>query len=419
MHSRNRYIQTPDFGQLAEAYPALKKLPRLSLKGATVDFKDPDAQRCITEALLQRDFNLKIQIPDDRLCPPVPNRLNYLLWIQDILRACPNTNEEVVGIDMGISDIPSSRMSIGRLGNLEIYWNCEEIDELSYTSAKQNVESNNLAERITIVKIRAEADEPILAPLFTSSTSQRFAFTMCNPPFYASHEEMLHSAEAKELAPNAVCTGAPTELLTPGGEIAFITKMIHESTDQATRERCLWYTSMLGKLSSLGPIVDKLKEYGIDNYALTQFIQGQTKRWGVAWSFTDLRLPDAIARIQNPSITQYLPPRNTIRQSVPTPTTLDTVAHIVSSIGGSVSTARRVEYMIVEARGDTWSRAARRRQGKTEAVDSSQGVKMTCTIVVLETEKEKQVVFQWTKGRDRTLFESFSSHVCRKLMNAK
>ncbi|ESK91055.1 duf890 domain protein [Moniliophthora roreri MCA 2997] len=416
MHSRNRYIQTPDFGQLAEAYPALKKF----LKGATVDFKDPDAQRCITEALLQRDFNLKIQIPDDRLCPPVPNRLNYLLWIQDILRACPNTNEEVVGIDIGTGASVIYPLLGCRLEGSEIWrFIGTEIDELSYTSAKQNVESNNLAERITIVKIRAEADEPILAPLFTSSTSQRFAFTMCNPPFYASHEEMLHSAEAKELAPNAVCTGAPTELLTPGGEIAFITKMIHESTDQATRERCLWYTSMLGKLSSLGPIVDKLKEYGIDNYALTQFIQGQTKRWGVAWSFTDLRLPDAIARIQNPSITQYLPPRNTIRQSVPTPTTLDTVAHIVSSIGGSVSTARRVEYMIVEARGDTWSRAARRRQGKTEAVDSSQGVKMTCTIVVLETEKEKQVVFQWTKGRDRTLFESFSSHVCRKLMNAK
>ncbi|EEB90306.1 hypothetical protein MPER_11501 [Moniliophthora perniciosa FA553] len=65
-----------------------------------------------------------------------------------------------------------------------------EIDDLSYTSAKQNVESNNLSERIQIVKIRAEADEPILTPLSTSSTSQKFAFTMCNPPFYASHEEL-------------------------------------------------------------------------------------------------------------------------------------------------------------------------------------------------------------------------------------
>lgn len=31
-----------------------------------------------------------------------------------------------------------------------------------------------------------------------------FDFTMCNPPFYSSFEEVARSASEKELAPNAV-----------------------------------------------------------------------------------------------------------------------------------------------------------------------------------------------------------------------
>jgi hypothetical protein len=30
----------------------------------------------------------------------------------------------------------------------------------------------------------------------------------------------------------------------------------------------------------------------VDNYGVTEFIQGQTKRWGIAWSFGSDRLPD-------------------------------------------------------------------------------------------------------------------------------
>jgi 23S rRNA (adenine1618-N6)-methyltransferase len=77
-------------------------------------------------------------------------------------------------------------------------------------------------------------------------------------------------------------------MVTEGGEIAFVYRMIEESL--RLRERVVWYSSMLGKLSSVSVIVEKLMEHGNNNYAVTEFVQGsKTKRWAVAWSWTDLR----------------------------------------------------------------------------------------------------------------------------------
>ncbi len=84
-------------------------------------------------------------------------------------------------------------------------------------------------------------------------------------------------------------------MVTPGGEVAFVSRMIDESF--ALQDRVRWYTSMLGKFSSLGTIVKILQDKGIGNYAVTEFVQGsKTRRWGLAWSFEDLRPRMDLAR---------------------------------------------------------------------------------------------------------------------------
>lgn len=77
-------------------------------------------------------------------------------------------------------------------------------------------------------------------------------------------------------------------MITSGGELTFVTRMIEES--RTLDDQVLWYTAMLGKISSVTSIVETLIAHKNHNYAVTEFIQGsKTRRWAVAWTWTDMR----------------------------------------------------------------------------------------------------------------------------------
>lgn len=65
-----------------------------------MDFKCPEAIRSLTATLLKEDFNLSVDLPTDSLVPRVPLRLNYILWLEDILIQ-NGLNEGACGIDIG------------------------------------------------------------------------------------------------------------------------------------------------------------------------------------------------------------------------------------------------------------------------------------------------------------------------------
>jgi 23S rRNA (adenine1618-N6)-methyltransferase len=120
---------------------------------------------------------------------------------------------------------------------------------------------------------------------------------MTNPPFYDSAASMAQSAKQKSRPPNSSCTGAPVEMITPGGEVAFVCRLISESLLSTIKHRIQWFSSMLGKLSSVASVIEYLKDQGCTNYAVTEFIQGQkTRRWCVAWSCMGFRPTLAVAR---------------------------------------------------------------------------------------------------------------------------
>ncbi|XP_057966586.1 uncharacterized protein LOC131156715 isoform X2 [Malania oleifera] len=105
---------------------------------------------------------------------------------------------------------------------------------------------------------------------------EEFDFCMCNPPFFESIEEA-------GLNPKTSCGGTPAEMVCPGGEQAFITSMIEDSV--VLKQSFRWYTSMVGRKANLKTLVSKLRAVGVTIVKTTEFVQGHTCRWGLAWSF--------------------------------------------------------------------------------------------------------------------------------------
>lgn len=129
MHSRNPYKTVPDFKQLALLYPDFRNVAnivslcafkysldcvsnvivnRVGLQDLTgkvkIDFKNEECIRILTQVLLKHDFNLDVKIPPNKLIPTLPLRLNYVLWIEDLIKHSSLCNmKEAVGIDIGIA----------------------------------------------------------------------------------------------------------------------------------------------------------------------------------------------------------------------------------------------------------------------------------------------------------------------------
>lgn len=95
MHPRNPYkLKRPDFKILSSKYEFFRNHASTDQHGRVhIDFKSPECLKALTWALLKEDFDLDIDIPLDRLIPTVPLRLNYILWLEDILEVIRNCEE--------------------------------------------------------------------------------------------------------------------------------------------------------------------------------------------------------------------------------------------------------------------------------------------------------------------------------------
>lgn len=166
-----------------------------------------------------------------------------------------------------------------------------DIDDDSLQYSRQNITRNGLSDAITVIKASADSQFSVLstepALPFTS-----IDFTMCNPPFF---EDDVTTAEptadtanknrtGKRPYPTNASTGIKSELSTGGGEIGFVEQMIRDSGD--LKERIKVFTTMLGHKSSLAAVETRLKTNGIWNYSTTEFCQGRTTRWGIAWTYS-------------------------------------------------------------------------------------------------------------------------------------
>ncbi|XP_066932211.1 RNA N6-adenosine-methyltransferase mettl16-like [Clytia hemisphaerica] len=302
MHERNIFKNDkPNFEQLAQEYPEFTPYLHKGSSGKPyVNFKDPAALRALSVVLLKKYFDLNLEIPLDRLIPTIPLRLNYLHWIEDLLNLneTEECGDEFLGIDVGCG----ASCIYGLLGNKMNQWKfiATDVDETSCKYAQQNVEQNHMQHQITIQHKRENESffESVLSQ-HPQSQTKLFHFTMCNPPFFAEVYDghVTYNRTNRRPSPASTSTATESERATEGGEVSFVERMIDESL--RTKNAIRWYTTMLGKKSSMKPLIQRLKDAEITNYTTTEFSQGRTTRWGLAWSFSDNRPPSKL--LEKPS----------------------------------------------------------------------------------------------------------------------
>ena len=119
----------------------------------------------------------------------------------------------------------------------------------------------------------------------------RFAFTICNPPFHNSKEEATKGSlrkvnnlsDTKTTTPVLNFGGQNAELWCPGGELGFITQMIYESAKYPMQ--CLWFTTLVSKQSHLSSIYKTLNKVNVAQIKTIDMAQGQKTSRIVAWTF--------------------------------------------------------------------------------------------------------------------------------------
>ncbi|XP_053313139.1 RNA N6-adenosine-methyltransferase METTL16 [Spea bombifrons] len=285
MHPRNRYKdKPPDFAYLASKYPEFQQHVTLSLAGkVSLNFKDPEAVRALTCTLLKEDFGLSIDIPLERLIPTVPLRLNYIHWVEDLINYHDSDKTALRrGIDIGTGASCIYPLLGATLNGW--YFLATEVDDICFNYAKKNVEQNNLADLIKVVKV---PQKTLLMDALKEESEIVYDFCMCNPPFFANQLEAkgVNSRNPRRPPPSSVNTGGVTEIMAEGGELEFVKRIIHDSLQ--LKKRLRWYSCMLGKKCSLAPLKEELRIHGVPKVAHTEFYQGRTMRWALAWSFYD------------------------------------------------------------------------------------------------------------------------------------
>ncbi|MEN2413043.1 23S rRNA (adenine(1618)-N(6))-methyltransferase RlmF [Flavobacterium mesophilum] len=294
LHPRNLHRNRYDFEKLISNCPDLKAFVSINKHGIeTIDFSNPLAVKTLNKALLQTYYDIQNwDIPKNYLCPPIPGRADYIHYIADLLAETNNgiipTGNSVLGLDIGTG----ANLIYPILGNSIYGWVFvgTDIDEKAIENCSKIIEANpKLVDDISL----QQQTEPRFIFKNIIIPEDKFAFTICNPPFHASAEEANKSASRKvsNLNPkekrntNPVLNfgGQNAELWCKGGELAFITQMIYESVKYPLQ--CLWFTTLVSKKENLASIYKILKKVNAVSIKTIDMAQGQKSSRIVAWSF--------------------------------------------------------------------------------------------------------------------------------------
>jgi len=299
LHPRNRHRTRYDFARLVAGSSELARFVAPNAYGdATIDFADPRAVKALNRAILLCDYGVAgWDIPSGYLCPPIPGRADYLHYLADLLAEAGGgvlpPGEAVRVLDVGTG----ANCIYPLLGRREYGWTFvgSDIDARALASAQRILDANPALG--AGIELRRQSDpEALFGGVLRAG--EYFDLTMCNPPFHASLAEAqagsrrkwrnLGKAAGNERGGAAARLnfgGQGAELCCPGGEAAFVQRMIEESRRYA--DRCLWFTTLLSKAASLPQVRAALGRSSVQASRTIAMAQGQKQSRIVAWTFLD------------------------------------------------------------------------------------------------------------------------------------
>jgi 23S rRNA (adenine1618-N6)-methyltransferase len=297
LHPRNKHRARYDFDALTQTSPTLTPYVKLNDYGdASVDFSNPDAVKALNQALLKQFYAISDwDIPSQYLCPPIPGRADYLHYLADLLAESKAgvipRGESVRVLDIGVG----ANMIYPLIGTREYGWQFvgADIDATALSNAQRIVDTNTLSDHI---ELRLQTTP---ASMFKGVIKQgeKFTLSMCNPPFHASLAEAQAGTQRKwrGLAKDGKSNtprdkasvlnfgGQSNELYCVGGEEAFVTAMIKESTQFATQ--CVWFTTLVSKATNLPHFYRTLKKANARQVKTIEMSQGQKQSRVLAWTW--------------------------------------------------------------------------------------------------------------------------------------
>ena len=296
MHDNNPHSGSYDMAALSEALPELAPHIIKGQKGQlTLDFSAPLAVKTLNKAILKKDYKIDFwDLPEGYLCPPIPGRVDYLYYLNDLLPELNDRNASVLDIGTG------ANLIYPILGSRLFNWRfvASDIDNIAVNCAKQLAKVNKGLDKQ--IKVRQQTDaSKIFANII--SRDEYFDITLCNPPFHASQQDAMKGSERKNknlkhnkdkrgssIKSNAKndslnFSGQGNELWCEGGELAFINKMIAQSA--SFKEQVGIFTCLVSKKENVIAIKKSLKEQKVAGFKVIDMTQGNKISRFVAWTF--------------------------------------------------------------------------------------------------------------------------------------
>ncbi len=289
LHVRNPHRNGYDFELLTEYIPELRdRLVRRSDGGTTIDFSKQRDVFLLNRALLFAHYKIRYwKLPDAYLCPGVPGRVDYLLYLSQLAGKSVPKGENIRLLDIGTG----ASCIYPLLANRLFGWSsaASDIDKIAINFALENVDKNDLSSKIKVLK-QSDSNSYFNGII---SEGERFDFTICNPPFFKNRKD----AEAANIRKNKNLKGSKKsslnfggkshELWVKGGELAFIKSMILES--RSYQKQVYWFSSLVSDRRNLKSLTRTLQQTTAD-YQLIEMQHGLKKIHALAWTFLDEKL---------------------------------------------------------------------------------------------------------------------------------